>query len=90
MQSNLTRALPLLLCLWLPGALLAQTGATEEPEQTEAVKTEDKAGEQPAPASDPVSDNGEDSGENAERSPHDYRPSEDISEDLSVSFPVDI
>ena len=27
---------------------------------------------------------------NADKSPSDYRPSEQISEDLSVSFPVDI
>ena len=82
MQSNVTRLLSLLLCLWLPGALFAQPEAPEEPGQTEVVEEEDETGEPPAPATD--------AGGNAERSPHDYRPSEDISEDLSVSFPVDI
>ena len=52
MQSKVTRVLPLLLCLWLPGASLAQTETQEEPEQPEAVKTQDETGVETTPAAD--------------------------------------
>ncbi|NND67776.1 MAG: hypothetical protein HKN19_09330 [Halioglobus sp.] len=88
MQSNVARAFSLILFfLWLPGAALAQPQEqeTQEQETQEQQPVEDvtvEAGEQAqrAPQTDAQQ----------ERSPHDYRPSEDISEDLSVSFPVDI
>ena len=86
MQSNVTRALLVILCLWLSGATLAQApepvpapGVEEQqPVDDAAIEADEQA--PPAPEADA----------NQERSPHDYRPSEDISEDLSVSFPVDI
>mgnify|MGYP001820710787 CR=1 FL=1 len=87
MQSNLTRLLPLLLVLWLPGAALAQPETVEaETAGTDAppavVGDKDETDEQSPPLAAEAAE--------TERSPHDYRPSEDISEDLSVSFPVDI
>ena len=82
MQSNVTRFLPLLLVLWLPGAALTQPEAEDVEAPPAAVSEKDETDEQSPPAAAETPD--------SERSPHDYRPSEDISEDLSVSFPVDI
>jgi len=82
MLSKFARVLPLILCLWLPGAVLAQTQEPEVEEQQPAADAEVTADEQASPA--PEAETGQ------QPSPHDYRPSEDISEDLSVSFPVDI
>jgi len=82
MQSNVTRFLTLLLVLWPPGVALAQPEAAETEAPPAATSEEDEADEQSPPV---AADTPE-----AARSPHDYRPSEDISEDLSVSFPVDI
>ena len=68
------------------GWALAQEepGAAETPpEQTPAGAGEATATAEPEPAEDQAA-----SGD--ERSPFDYRASEQISEDLSVSFPVDI
>ena len=76
--------------LLLPALALGQTEAVEEPgtsppeetvEENAAATTEDSGG----PASPPSTAGNED-----EISPFDYRASEQISEDLSVSFPVDI
>jgi len=69
----------------------AQTGDAEPTVQAPAAKTESGATPQqqgssaagePDPASEPAS--------TSKDSPFDYRSSEEISEDLSVSFPVDI
>jgi hypothetical protein len=69
-------------------ALLALTGANAQPVTPV---------EEPAPdtgaAVDSAADKavpGEPEAPGDERSPFDYEPSEQISEDLSVSFPVDI
>ena len=66
-----------LLLLW-PAALLAQPAATEPEEDVAAAADEPADANTPAPA------------ENSDESPYDYEASEQISEDLSVSFPVDI
>ncbi len=73
------------LALWL-----AVTGATAQPpppEPAEAGAGEPPAagGEQQEQAAPPPA-----TPTRGEPSPFDYRPSEQISEDLSVSFPVDI
>ena len=82
MQSNLTHVLALLLVLWLPSAAFAQP-EVQDTEAPPAVIGDKEETDEPSPpdAEEPTQ---------PERSPHDYRPSEDISEDLSVSFPVDI
>lgn len=69
--------LPLLLSLLLCAPLTwAQEEPGEAPAEPPAESQADGAGEQPAPRND--------------ESPFDYEASEQISEDLSVSFPVDI
>lgn len=75
-------ALVVALALWLAG-----TGATAQPAEAEAGAAEPPAagGEQQEQAAPPPAAPARD-----ETSPFDYRPSEQISEDLSVSFPVDI
>jgi hypothetical protein len=60
-----------------PTAVLAQEAAPEEPPP----EREQNAGRDSEPA--PARSGSEDS-------PYDYKASEEISEDLSVSFPVDI
>ena len=54
------------------------TEATSEPEAEEAAERAEAPSEEPAPANA------------SEESPEVFIPSEDISEDLSVRFPVDI
>ena len=60
----------------------AQT-ATESPPQAPAPEVEEKQ-QQDSPSTAPKAATED------ERSPFDYRSSEEISEDLSVSYPVDI
>ena len=66
--------------LLLPLGALAQDAATEEPEREEATEESTEAQAEPEPEPEPAST----------RSPFEYEASEQISEDLSVSFPVDI
>lgn len=78
------RALAWLLLLAVPGAL------AQEPPADASTESEPVAAETPAAnaagkeATPPAAAAG------GETSPFDYRASEQISEDLSVSFPVDI
>jgi hypothetical protein len=83
------RHLPLILtALLLHGApLFAQTAAVPEPEPSEVPVNSPAAGEATGKA--PVA-NDTRAKKPANESPYDYRSSEEISEDLSVSFPVDI
>lgn len=72
----MTRILTLLLLLWSP--LLWSQPDTQEPPEANADTTGETAPEeQDRPAA-------------TDESPFDYQSSEKISEDLSVSFPVDI
>jgi hypothetical protein len=71
------------LALLLVAALAAAQPAGDEPAPADT--TEQPAG---SAATDPAT-SGDQAGER-QRAPSDYRPSEQISEDLSVSFPVDI
>ena len=71
--------LPLLLSLLLCAPLLWAQEETEE-ETTEQPEAQAESQERPAATPPPRS----------EESPFDYEASEQISEDLSVSFPVDI
>ncbi len=81
--------------LWL--LLLAGSWSLAQQEQPPKTETTgsiegETAGEtiaEPATANDTPS-SAEDSAADADTSPFDYRASEQISEDLSVSFPVDI
>ena len=59
---------------------IAQQAEPAEPQPPENGDQQQAETETPPPASNTVSDD----------SPYDYRASEEISEDLSVSFPVDI
>ena len=75
------------LCLVLGAAPLCAQQTTEAPQQDskETPKSQDnQAADKPVapPAALPPATNND--------SPFDYRSSEEISEDLSVSFPVDI
>ena len=77
-----------MLKLWIcslsgAGALLLAAAQLQAQSEQEPVEETPPAveQEQPAPAR---------TGEPNEDSPYDYRASEEISEDLSVSFPVDI
>ena len=78
----------------LPGLLLASVAALAQeqapaPEETPASGAAGK--EIPAEADNTVASEGPAEPASAPRqAPEDYRPSEEISEDLSVSFPVDI
>lgn len=82
------RIAPLLLALLLgAGPLLAQqdttdTGSASAPDQESA----NKSGASPPPPSEPAPQ----SQGSRSNSPFDYRSSEEISEDVPVSFPVDI
>jgi len=78
------------ICLLLLAMAAAGTLAQEEPgaaesppEQTRADSGEATVTAEPDPAQDQAATD-------EETSPFDYRASEQISEDLSVSFPVDI
>lgn len=69
--------------------LLAQLGSPLLAQEQAPQPQPDAPGEDsssPAPATAPPAQSGTES----ERDPTDYRSSEEISEDLSVSFPVDI
>ncbi len=94
MPSNRTTTLLLILCLSAPGAALAQPGEADTAGQAPNDAVADDT--QPEVDAQAEVDNGEQAapgpGEGAAtgRTPHVYQPSEDISEDLSVSFPVDI
>ena len=69
---------PLMLALLLGSTpLLAQDADPEAPTPKDEAPAKDEPVATPAPAAN-------------DDSPFDYRPSEKISEDLSVSFPVDI
>ncbi len=94
---RLTRALSLLLLLSGGTALSVAAQQADEPPATEkasAVQTQQAPGAQSTPAA------GMETGitdlesppdeEDVNGSPFDYKPSEEISEDLAVSFPVDI
>ncbi len=72
-------ALALLMGAAMAGA--QPTGAEPAPADT-TEQPEGSAETEPATSGDQPSDR--------QRAPSDYRPSEQISEDLSVSFPVDI
>ncbi len=77
--------LSIALALWLPG-----TGAAAQPSpstegEAGTAKPPATGGEQQEQAAPPPA-----APTRGEPSPFDYRPSEQISEDLSVSFPVDI
>jgi hypothetical protein len=87
------RHLPLILTALLLHAapLLAQTVAVPESEPSEVPVNSPAAGETGRKA--PVASETPPPGgakKPANDSPYDYRSSEEISEDLSVSFPVDI
>jgi hypothetical protein len=78
------------ICLLLLAMATTQTLAQEEPgaAETPPAQTEAGSGEVAAtPEPDPAVDQ---AATGNETSPFDYRASEEISEDLSVSFPVDI
>ena len=74
------RTLPALVLL-LAAALVAAQPAGDEPAPADTT-------EQPAAGTDPAEDGA--AASDPQRAPSDYRPSEQISEDLPVSFPVDI
>lgn len=94
---RLTPALTLIFLLWgsTAGSIAAQQAADPPaPEKDPAVQTQQTPEDQTTPAagmetdaSDAESSPGE---EDINSSPFDYKPSEKISEDLAVSFPVDI
>ncbi len=71
----------LALVLLLGAALVAAQPAGDEPAPADTT-------EQPAAEADPAG--GGEAASGPQRAPSDYRPSEQISEDLPVSFPVDI
>ena len=74
------RTLPALVLL-LGAARVAAQPAGDEPAPADTT-------EQPAAGTDPAE--GGAAASDPQRAPSDYRPSEQISEDLPVSFPVDI
>ena len=86
-QLSLLLLIPLLLSLALgTTAIIAQPAPDTSPEAA-AGSQQERAGSDettpPAQTGDTTASKGNDS-------PFDYRPSEEISEDLPVSFPVDI
>ena len=89
MINTRQRALLLLTLALGPSPLLAQPAPDAETAEPENQAVEKAAAAQPAPAArdpekkSPPSTAGRDS-------PFDYRSSEEISEDVPVSFPVDI
>lgn len=84
-KRTLALLLPAVLLALGPAALAQQTGEEVQPgppvDTPPAAEATDKpaSSQQTAPRAAPV-----------DRSPSDYRASEKISEDLPVSFPVDI
>ena len=90
--QKITAALLLMLGLsGLPAAVAQTAGDDEERAQADKTATADTA-EDVEDAQDRNSDDGESpaSGAGVVLSPFDYEASESISEDSSVSFPVDI
>ena len=75
---------PALVALLAAVPAYAQPAADADSEETAA------AAEESATSSAADADNTDSAPRPPERSPTDYRASEQISEDLSVSFPVDI
>ena len=76
----------LVLLMWLGAAAPAQEApepAASEPPADQAAVPESEAAPEPAATPAPAS-------AAAAKSPDSFTPSEEISEDLSVSFPVDI
>jgi hypothetical protein len=95
--SRLTPALTLIFLLWgsTAGSIAAQQVADPpSPEKDPAVQTQQTPDDQSTPAAGMETDATEVESspgeEDINSSPFDYKPSEKISEDLSVSFPVDI
>lgn len=92
MPNNAPRLITVLAALLLSGCLIAsglvwaqQTAQTEAPTSGDA-ESETPAADEPVETADPTPASAEtDSG-----AVLDYEPTESISEDLSVSFPVDI
>ena len=81
----LLAALPALAQEPAGGAGAAPSSAVPENAGTDGVSATAETGQETTPPADPGQ------GDRAPgQSPFDYRPSEQISEDLSVSFPVDI
>jgi hypothetical protein len=78
---------------WLPLAIplaLAAAALIAQPETPESTGVQPEQAE-PAPGTDQTTAGaGQDSSPARNESPFEYRPSEEISEDLPVSFPVDI
>jgi hypothetical protein len=73
----------LALVLLLGAALVAAQPAGDEPAPADTT-------EQPAAGTGTDPAGGGEAASGPQRAPSDYRPSEQISEDLPVSFPVDI
>lgn len=80
-----TRLLQALAGLLAAGALLALPASAQAPAEPPTTTTEDSASEE---APDAVAETAPPA--EANEDPFDYEASEQISEDLSVSFPVDI
>jgi hypothetical protein len=74
----------IVLLLLLPLTPVAQESSTPPPAEPEATANTQAGGQLPATAADEAEATDNDG------SPFDYEASEQISEDLSVSFPVDI
>jgi len=94
---RLTRALSLLLLLSGGTALSAAAQQADDPpppEKASAEQTQQAPDVQPTPATGMETDSTglerPSDEEDINGSPFDYEPSEEISEDLAVSFPVDI
>jgi len=92
--SRLTPALTLIFLLWgsTTGPIAAQQAADPpSPEKDPAVQTQQTPDGQSTPAAGIATEvESSPDEEDINSSPFDYKPSEKISEDLSVSFPVDI
>ena len=90
-MSHSRHLIPVLVALLLAAApLRAQPGAAENGTATDSSGSGDTpAPAQPAPTPTESASGGGSSGA-GNRSPFDYQASEQISEDLPVSFPVDI
>lgn len=73
----------LALALLLGAALVCAQSDAQEPAPADTTQ-------QPGTGAEPDSGSAGDQATSPQRAPSDYRPSEQISEDLSVSFPVDI
>ncbi len=95
--SQLTPALTLIFLLWgsTAGSIAAQQAADPPaPEKDPAAQTQQTLDDQSTPAAgmemDATEVESSPGEEDINNSPFDYKPSEKISEDLAVSFPVDI